>query len=101
MAQVQPLPIDGTDGNRELVRLNACQLWTIAGRFATLVALTNPEASLFTQLAGVASIGAFVFLASFLAWTLLRSLYGIRLHPEHETAGGDLSEVGLRAYNFG
>ena len=64
------------------------------------VVLTNPEASLIAQLSGIAAVGTFVFLCSFTIWFLLRVMNGIRLQPEQEVVGGDLSELGVRAYNF-
>ena len=89
----------------ELIRIDdvvgAIPVPLVAGVWGTLaVALTNPEASLWTQATGVLAIGAFVAVASFVVWALLRLFIGIRLKPDHEDSGGDLAEVGLRAYNF-
>ncbi|MEM9208493.1 MAG: ammonium transporter [Pseudomonadota bacterium] len=73
-----------------------------AGIWGTLaVALSNPDVSLLTQATGVAVIGAFTFGAAFVAWYVLRRSLGIRLKRHHEREGGDLTEVGMRAYNIG
>ncbi|MFQ5348509.1 MAG: ammonium transporter, partial [Rhodothalassiaceae bacterium] len=70
-----------------------------AGIWGTLAAaLTNPDVRLATQLLGILAIGAFVFLASGLVWLLLRTTIGLRLAPEDEFRGGDVSELGLEAY---
>jgi Amt family ammonium transporter len=50
---------------------------------------------------GILSIGAFVFAASYLVWLGLRRSVGIRLKRNHEHDGGDLVEIGMRAYNLG
>ncbi len=72
-----------------------------AGTWGTIaVAFTNDEANIYAQLSGVLAIGAFTFTAAFIAWALLRRLVGIRLKHHHEDTGGDLVEVGLRAYNL-
>ncbi|MCC5793791.1 MAG: ammonium transporter [Chromatiales bacterium] len=62
------------------------------------VLLSNDEATLAGQLAGIAVIFAWVFLASLLVWFVLKTLVGIRVSPEEEYAGVDLGECGLEAY---
>ncbi len=64
------------------------------------VVITNPEASIVSQMIGVLSVGAFVFSISFGIWYALKASVGIRLHWTKEDEGGDLSEIGLSAYNF-
>ncbi|WP_262690011.1 ammonium transporter family protein [Kordiimonas aestuarii] len=72
-----------------------------AGIWGTVVAsVTNEGASLSVQLFGVASIGAFVFVLSFLIWWVMRLSFGIRLDTQAEEVGADLAEMGTRAYNF-
>jgi len=72
-----------------------------AGIWGTLaVPLTNPEASFGTQLTGVVSVGAFIFIASLIIWSVLKATVGIRLHWRKEDMGGDLSELGVSAYNL-
>ena len=50
------------------------------------------------QLAGVVTVGAFVFSASFLGWKLLKATIGIRVSTEEEFAGLDIGEHGIMAY---
>ena len=70
-----------------------------AGIWGTLaVPITNSGASFGTQLLGVASINAFVFIVSFIIWFLMRSTFGIRLSKEGETKGTDVTETGVIAY---
>ncbi len=87
----------------EAIRLDdvvgAIPVHLFAGIWGTMaVPLTNSDATFFGQAVGVVSIGAFVFAASFAVWLVLKIVMGIRLDPESEAAGGDLSELGHPAY---
>ncbi|MBT5159790.1 MAG: ammonium transporter, partial [Alphaproteobacteria bacterium] len=62
------------------------------------VPITNPDASFVTQAIGVVSIGAFVIVASSIAWLVLKATVGIRLDDEAEALGADRTELGLEAY---
>lgn len=62
------------------------------------VPLTNAEASLSAQLLGIATILAWVFLASLLIWSLLKATLGLRVGEAEEWEGVDASECGLMAY---
>ena len=50
------------------------------------------------QLLGLAAVGAFTFTASFAALWTMKRLWGIRVEPETETAGLDVSEHGMWGY---
>ncbi len=50
------------------------------------------------QLIGVLAVGAFMFPASMVGWSILKGLMGIRVSPEEEMEGLDVGEHGLRAY---
>jgi len=63
-----------------------------------LVPITKPEAGLLVQLAGAASILAWVFAISWLTWYALRASMGIRVPAEEEYEGLDIGECGLEAY---
>lgn len=62
------------------------------------VPLSNPDASIFSQLIGAAAIFAWVFGVSFVVWRLLEALFGIRVTEAEEQEGIDLAEIGLHAY---
>ena len=73
-----------------------------AGIWGTLaVAITNTETTFLIQLAGIAAIGAFVTVTSFVLWAAMKYTIGIRLHWSKEDIGGDLAELGAPAYNLG
>lgn len=54
---------------------------------------------LVAQLIGVVAVGAFTFLGSLVVWNVIKAVIGIRVSPEEELAGLDVSEMGLQAYN--
>ena len=86
----------------EMVRIDdvvgAIPVHLFAGIWGTLaVPLTNSDATFFGQGVGVLAIGAFVFITSFIVWLLLKITVGIRLSPDAENVGGDLSELGHNA----
>ncbi|NQV85699.1 MAG: ammonium transporter [Woeseiaceae bacterium] len=62
------------------------------------VCISNPDASLPTQLLGIACIFGWVFATSFVVWFILKSTVGIRVSEEEEYEGVDISECGLEAY---
>ncbi|MBH0019971.1 ammonium transporter [Pseudoalteromonas sp. SWXJ133] len=63
-----------------------------------LVPLTNGDASFVNQLTGLVCIIAFVFLASFIVWTVLNKTMGIRVTEEEELNGMDQHDCGIEAY---
>lgn len=72
-----------------------------AGIWGTLaVVLSNPEASLITQIIGIGAVGAFVSCCSLILWSAMKFIGGIRLHWSQEEMGSDIAELGVRAYNF-
>jgi Amt family ammonium transporter len=62
------------------------------------VCLSNPDASLGTQLIGIVTIFGWVFLTSLAVWFILKKTIGIRVSEEEEYEGVDISECGLEAY---
>ena len=50
------------------------------------------------QALGLAAVGAFTFSASFVVLWLMKETFGIRVEPEVETAGLDVSEHGMWGY---
>lgn len=72
-----------------------------AGIWGTLaVTISNPEASITTQFIGIIAIGLFVCITSLALWIAMKYTMGIRLHWSNESIGGDMSELGVRAYNL-
>jgi Amt family ammonium transporter len=51
-----------------------------------------------TQALGLVAVGAFTFSASYGALWTMKALWGIRVEPEVETAGLDVSEHGMWGY---
>jgi Amt family ammonium transporter len=62
------------------------------------VAFTNPDGSLAAQLTGIGVIFAWVFGTSFVVWSILKAVMGIRVSEEEELEGVDIGECGLEAY---
>ena len=70
-----------------------------AGIFGTLVVpITNADATFSAQLIGVLSINIFVFVVAYLIWSIMNSLFGIRLSKEAQAKGTDVTETGVIAY---
>ncbi len=70
-----------------------------AGIWGTLaVPLTNSDASFSAQLIGVLSINIFVFVVSYIVFSIMKATFGIRLSKEAEAKGTDVTETGVIAY---
>lgn len=63
-----------------------------------LVPLTNDGSSFSGQLIGAATIFTWVFVTSGIVWFVLKMVMGIRVTPEEEFEGVDMSECGMEAY---
>lgn len=74
-----------------------CGIW---GTAAVGLFSFNPEHSLVVQLIGTFSIGAFAFVFSFIVFTAIKFTMGVRVSPEDEAEGLDLSEHGAAAYQM-
>ncbi len=62
------------------------------------VPITNSDASFGSQLMGLVTIFVWVFVASSIVWIILKMIMGLRVSPEEEDEGTDISECGLEAY---
>jgi len=70
-----------------------------AGIFGTLVVpMTNTDTTFSAQLIGVLSINIFVFVVAYIVWSIMNSLFGIRLSKEAQAKGTDVTETGVIAY---
>ena len=54
---------------------------------------------LIPQIVGILSVGGFTVLLSTIFWLALKATLGIRVSPEEELVGLDVSEHGMEAYN--
>jgi Amt family ammonium transporter len=73
----------------------------VAGIWGTLVVpLTNADANFGSQLLGVLSVVAFVFIVSLIIWTIMKNTIGIRISKDAEKTGTDISEIGVIAYGI-
>ncbi len=68
-------------------------LW---GIFAVL--LSDADATFMGQLTGALVIFVWVFVTSFIVWTILKVVMGIRVSEEEEYEGVDIGECGMEAY---
>ena len=79
--------------------VGAISVHGVAGIWGVLaVLLSNPEATIGGQLAGIAAIFGFVFVASLVVWLILKAVMGIRVSEEEEYEGLDLVDCGMEAY---
>ena len=70
-----------------------CGIW---GTLA--VGIFSADHSFMTQVIGVGAYGAFTFVAALLIFLLLKASMGVRVSPEEERIGLDVSEHGMEAY---
>ena len=63
-----------------------------------LVPVSNGDTNFVTQLIGLVTILAFVFVASFIVWAILKQTMGIRVTEEEELSGMDQHDCGVDAY---
>ena len=79
--------------------VGAISVHGVVGLFGLLIVpLTNPAASLIGQLAGAATISAWVFVSSSIVWSTIKFVMGLRISEEEEYQGADIAECGMEAY---
>tara|TARA_R110001592_G_scaffold245588_5_gene507027 strand:- start:3194 stop:4411 length:1218 start_codon:yes stop_codon:yes gene_type:complete len=79
--------------------VGALSVHGVCGLFGLLVVpMSNDGASVMTQLYGAAVIFGFVFVASWVVWSIIKVTMGIRVTAEEEEAGMDLHDCGVEAY---
>lgn len=79
--------------------VGAISVHGVVGLFGLLIVpITNPAASFVGQIAGAATIFAWVFIASLVVWAIIKAVMGLRISEEDEYEGGDIAECGMEAY---
>ncbi|MEL6105817.1 MAG: ammonium transporter, partial [Planctomycetota bacterium] len=63
------------------------------------VGIFSSDFSWFTQLKGSLSMGLFAFVFSAIVFGILKFTLGVRVSPEEEMMGLDISEHGMAAYS--
>ncbi len=79
--------------------VGAISVHGVVGFFGVMIVpLTNDGASFAAQAMGAGVIFAWVFVASLIAWGIIKLIFGIRISEEEEYEGADVSECGMEAY---
>ncbi len=79
--------------------VGALSVHGVCGLFGLLVVpMSNDGASYMSQLYGAAVIFGFVFVSSWIVWSIIKVTMGIRVTAEQEDAGMDLHDCGVEAY---
>ena len=80
--------------------VGAISVHLVGGVWGTLaVGIFVEGANIFTQAIGIISIGLFTVILSTIFWLALKATIGIRVHPEQEYNGLDISEHAMEAYH--
>jgi Amt family ammonium transporter len=69
-----------------------------AGVWGTLAVCIAGGGNLGVQIIGVVSVGAFVFVVSWILWTILEKTVGVRVSSTVEQLGQDAAELGMESY---
>jgi Amt family ammonium transporter len=92
-------------GSQLLIRMQiddvvgAIPVHMFAGIWGTLaVVISNTDVSFGAQVIGILAVNIFVFVVSFIVWTILKNTIGIRISEEAEKEGTDKVEIGVTAY---
>ncbi len=70
----------------------------VAGIWGTLAVCIAAGGNVGVQLLGIASIGAFVFVTSWVLWLIIDATIRARVSPHVEELGQDVAELGIEAY---
>lgn len=63
-----------------------------------LVPVTNSDVSFMGQIIGALTIFGWVFITSFIVFSIIKAVIGLRVSEEEEYEGVDISECGMEAY---
>ncbi|UPW17915.1 ammonium transporter [Agarivorans sp. TSD2052] len=79
--------------------VGAISVHGVVGLFGLLIVpLTNDGVSFSGQIIGALTIFGWVFVSSFIVWSILKAVMGIRVTEEEEMNGMDLHDCGIDAY---
>ena len=78
--------------------VGAIPVHLFAGIFGTLAVCLSTDVSLAAQITGILSVNIFVFVISYIIWSIMKATIGIRISAEAEEMGTDTVEVGVSAY---
>ena len=79
--------------------VGAISVHGVVGMFGLMVVpLSNTDATFGAQALGLGSIFAWTFVTSFIVWSIIKLVFGVRVSEEEEYEGVDLSECGMEAY---
>ena len=70
-----------------------CGIWGLIA-----VCFTNGDASIGSQLMGLAAIFLWTFVTAGIVWMILKVTIGIRISEAEEEAGADATDIGIEAY---
>lgn len=79
--------------------VGATSVHLVCGIWGTLAVAIFGGGNFVAQLVGILAIGGFTVVFSSVLWLVLKFTLGIRVSPEDELQGLDISEHGMEAYN--
>ena len=78
--------------------VGAIPVHLFAGIWGTIAVAFSGSATITAQITGIIAYGVFTFVVSYIVWTILKGVMGIRVSEEAEIQGLDTSELGMEAY---
>ena len=80
--------------------VGAISVHGVCGIWGTLAVAIFGDADFLVQLIGTLSVSATAFIFSYIVFSVIKALMGVRVTPEEEAEGLDLAEHGQTAYNI-
>ena len=80
--------------------VGAISVHGVCGIWGTLAVAIFGDADFLVQLIGTLSVSATAFIFSYIVFSVIKALMGVRVTPEEEAEGLDLAEHGQSAYNI-
>lgn len=79
--------------------VGALSVHGVVGLFGILIVpLTNSDATFGGQIIGALTIFVWVFASSFIVWSIIKAVMGLRVSEEEEINGVDMVDCGIEAY---